>query len=132
VAEQRRSEGRVVVGVGVALAVGERRAARRSDHELLEPGNAALAAVDTARDHGGGARSEIGLGCGRHRNLLVHAVALDDLVVERDADAGGCGHEDRPVRLERQQLLRQRLVDRRFCNTIFLEERIGNDGIALK
>ena len=59
VAEQRRAEGGVVVGVGVAVAVGERRAARRGDHEVLEPGHAALAAVHAARDDARGAGRQL-------------------------------------------------------------------------
>ena len=64
VAEERRPEGGVVVGEDAALRVGERRAARRRDDEVLEPGDAALAAVDATGDDGGCARSERGGGVG--------------------------------------------------------------------
>ena len=64
VAEERRAEGRVVVGVDAAVRVGERRAARRGDDEVLEAGNAPLAAVHASRDHGGRARGEPGGGLG--------------------------------------------------------------------
>ena len=58
VAEERRAEGGVVVGVDAALGVGEGRAARRCDDEVLEAGNAALAAVHASWDHGGRAGGE--------------------------------------------------------------------------
>ena len=58
VAEERRAEGGVVVRVDAALGVGEGRAAGRGDDEVLEAGNAALAAVHASRDHGGRARGE--------------------------------------------------------------------------
>jgi hypothetical protein len=66
VAEQRRPERGVVVGVRVAVAVGERRAARRRDDELLEPGHATLAAVDAAGDDCRRTGGEIGLRCDCH------------------------------------------------------------------
>ena len=40
VAEERRAEGGVVVGEDAAVGVGEGRAARRGDDEVLEPGDA--------------------------------------------------------------------------------------------
>jgi hypothetical protein len=52
VTEERRAEGGVVVGVDATVRVGEGRAARRGDDEVLEPGNAALSTVDAAGDHG--------------------------------------------------------------------------------
>ena len=64
VPEERRAEGGVVVGVDPALRVGEGRAARRGDDEVLEPGDAALAAVHAAGDHGGRTRGERGGGFG--------------------------------------------------------------------
>jgi hypothetical protein len=59
VAEQRRPEGGVVIGVRVPVTVGERRAARRRDHELLEAGHTALAAVDAAGNDGRCAGCEV-------------------------------------------------------------------------
>ena len=58
VPEERRPEGGVVVGVDAAVRVGEGRAARRGDDEVLEAGNAALSAVHASWDHGGRARGE--------------------------------------------------------------------------
>jgi hypothetical protein len=52
--------------------------------------------------------------------------------VERDADPGLGGDEDRAVRLDRQALLRQRLVDRRLGDAVFLEQRVGDDGVAVQ
>ena len=66
VPEERRPEGRVVVGVRPALGVRERRAARGGDDEVFEARDAPLPAVDAARDDGRGARGEIGVGGDGH------------------------------------------------------------------
>ena len=72
VPEERRPEGRVVVGVRPALGVGERRAARGRDDEVFEARDAPLSAVDAARDDGGGTRGEIGVwGDGHVASVLV-------------------------------------------------------------
>ena len=108
VAEERRAEGGVVVGVGVALAVGERRAARRGDDEVLEPGHAALAAVHPARDHARRARRELcSFGLVGDRHLvppLVDAVLRHHVLVERDAEAGLGRHGEEAVGVDRQPL----------------------------
>jgi hypothetical protein len=73
VAEQGRAEGGVVVREDASRRVGERRAARGGDHEVLEARDLTLAAVDAARDDGRRPRREVGLclRCGRaHRSLL--------------------------------------------------------------
>jgi hypothetical protein len=58
VAEERRPERRLVVGVDAPLGVLERAALAAHDHEILEAGNLALAAVDAAGYDGPGARGE--------------------------------------------------------------------------
>jgi hypothetical protein len=52
VAEQRRAERGVEVDVRTALAVREAGPLGRGDHEVFEPRDAALTAVDAAWDHG--------------------------------------------------------------------------------
>src|SRR5262249_49489766 len=66
------------------------------------------------------------------RSDLVNAVMVNHLLVERDADAGCGRHENRPILLDRESLLRQRLVDRRLSHAVLLEECIRDDGVALQ
>jgi hypothetical protein len=112
VAEDWRSEGGVVVREDAPVPVGEGRAARRGDDEVLEPGDLALAAVDAAGDDCRGPRCEPGLGfrCGRaHRRppslscLLspVDSEACEHVLVEIDAEARLRRHRDAPVGVER-------------------------------
>ena len=76
-AEEGRTERRVVVGEHTTVAVRERRPARRGDDEVLEPGDLPLAAVDPARDDGRRPRREVGpcLRCGRAHGSLLRLVA---------------------------------------------------------
>ncbi len=64
VTEQRRPERGVKVRVHQAIRVRERSALGRGDHELLESGDEALAAVDAARNRLLGAGGERGAGGG--------------------------------------------------------------------
>ena len=111
VAEQRRAEGGVVVGVGAAVGVREGRAARRRDHELLEPGHAALAAVHAAGDDGARRAPRA-----RRRRLVGDSCsswpplgALSRTSSSRSTPRPGRGRDgDAAVGLDRQALLRQR------------------------
>ena len=51
VAQYRRTECRVVIGVGPARCVGEGRPAGRDDHQVFDPRELPLGAVDATRNH---------------------------------------------------------------------------------